>query len=79
MQSHAGISSSVTHALVLTQEQVAQLLQVSPRTLEDWRLRGGGPPFVKASRRCVRYPRAALETWVQTRTVGSTTEADRLH
>jgi predicted DNA-binding transcriptional regulator AlpA len=79
MQSHAGISSSAAHALVLTQEQVAAMLQVSPRTLEDWRLRGGGPPFVKASRRCVRYPRAQLEAWIDSRTVGSTTEADRLH
>ncbi len=43
----------------LTTAQAAQFLSVSPRTLEDWRLRGGGPPFRKYGR-LVRYLRGDL-------------------
>ncbi|MDP3383075.1 MAG: helix-turn-helix domain-containing protein [Phenylobacterium sp.] len=39
--------------------EAAAFLGVSPRTLEDWRLRGGGPRFRKM-RRAVRYHPADL-------------------
>lgn len=44
---------------LLTTSQAATFLGVSPRTLEDWRLRGGGPQFRKL-RRLVRYHPADL-------------------
>lgn len=37
----------------LTTRQAAEVLGVSPRTLEDWRLRGGGPVYRKVGRRLV--------------------------
>ena len=40
-----------------------------PRTLEARRSRGDGPPFVRLSRRSVRYRQSDLERWVTERTV----------
>ncbi|MDP2259954.1 MAG: helix-turn-helix domain-containing protein [Caulobacter sp.] len=42
-------------AALLTTRDAAEFLGVSPRTLEDWRLRGGGPLFCKVGARLVRY------------------------
>jgi hypothetical protein len=42
---------------LLNQRQAASLIGVSERTLECWRCRGGGPPFVKISRRALALPR----------------------
>ena len=50
--------------LYLSEVRVAELFGVSPRTLQQWRLRGGGPPFVQISSRCVRYPRHGLDLWM---------------
>jgi hypothetical protein len=38
----------------LTQDEVADRLQISPRTLESWRVSGLGPAFLKVGTR-VRY------------------------
>ncbi|MBL9096234.1 MAG: hypothetical protein JNK07_04850 [Alphaproteobacteria bacterium] len=40
------------------------MLNVSPRVLEAWRCRGGGPTFVKISARCVRYRRDDVERFI---------------
>ncbi len=61
---------------LLDTKTTANKLGVSPQTLEGWRVRGGGPPFVKVSHRCVRYRDRDLEQWVDDRVVTSTTEAD---
>lgn len=42
---------------LLDQKQATQLLGLSPRTLEAWRLTGGGPIYIKVGRR-VRYRRS---------------------
>lgn len=57
---------------LMNQEQAAALLGLSPRTLEQWRLKGGGPAFVRMSHRCVRYRREALDAWLMAREVTST-------
>jgi hypothetical protein len=44
---------------------------VSVRTLQRWRLEGGGPLFVKVGR-LVRYPRSDLDAWMATRIYTST-------
>lgn len=51
----------------LTEMEVANLLSVSPRTLQQWRSRGEGPPFLKLGHRSVRYDEAAVEAWVESR------------
>jgi hypothetical protein len=43
----------------------AQLLGVSRRALDCWRLTGRGPAFVRISSRCVRYRRCDLADWVR--------------
>lgn len=52
---------------LMTPEQVAELLQVHPGTLENWRFRGEGPPFFKLGskrRSPVRYRRKDVEDWI---------------
>lgn len=49
---------------LLTEQQAAALLHVSVKSLQGWRSRGGGPPFVKLGR-CVRYALSDLEVFVQ--------------
>jgi predicted DNA-binding transcriptional regulator AlpA len=51
-------------AQMLTTFEVAHFLRVSRWTLSDWRRNGTGPPFVKLSRRVLRYPRYAFERWM---------------
>lgn len=60
--------------LLLTPEQTAERLGIAPRTMANWRVVGAGPPFVRVGSR-VRYTIADLETWVQTRTVGHTSQS----
>ncbi|MGN6199921.1 helix-turn-helix domain-containing protein [Humibacter sp.] len=48
----------------LTSRQVAELLRVPLRTVEDWRLTRTGPPWLKLGRH-VRYEQAALLAWVR--------------
>ena len=52
----------------------AKALGVRPRTLEDWRRRGGGPPYVRLSATRVRYHLDSLEAWLQSRTATCTAE-----
>lgn len=50
---------------LLTTAQAAAYLGLSPRTLEEWRLRGGGPVFRKLGRRTVRYAHSDLADFIQ--------------
>jgi DNA-binding transcriptional MerR regulator len=51
--------------LLLTCE-AAELLRISPRTLEKWRSIGGGPVFVKLGRRAL-YKFSDLEAFQEAR------------
>lgn len=53
-------------------KQAAAFLNVSPRTLEDWRWRGGGPLFRKLGQRLVRYSRDDLAAFVARSTCENT-------
>ena len=53
---------------LLTQREAAELLRLSERSLERYRLTGTGPRFVKAGH-CIRYREADLEAWVASRIV----------
>ncbi|TQM65344.1 helix-turn-helix domain-containing protein [Klugiella xanthotipulae] len=52
-----------------TQAEVAELLRVPVRTVEDWRQTRVGPPYVKLGRH-VRYDRDELFTWIKGRRHG---------
>jgi len=60
-----------TQVSFLNETQAAELLGVSVRTLQAWRVRGGGPVFVKLGR-SVRYRPDDLESWISSRRVAST-------
>ncbi|MBB4264290.1 MULTISPECIES: AlpA family transcriptional regulator [unclassified Bradyrhizobium] len=62
------MSNSSSLAL-LTEEQAADFLSLSVRTLQAWRLRGAGPKFVRAGR-AVRYQQSELIAWIASNTVG---------
>ena len=47
----------------LTTKEAAAYLGVSPRTLEKYRVTGGGPPFHKVFTRVV-YDAADLDEWL---------------
>ena len=49
---------------LLDEKQAAALLKLSVKCLQGWRVRGGGPPFVKLGR-AVRYEVPALEAFIQ--------------
>ena len=57
---------------LLDQAQVADILGVSPRTLEDWRCCGTGPAFLKLSYRVVRYEHGAVEAFMKEARHGQT-------
>jgi len=58
---------------LLNEAQTSLLLCLSVRTLQGWRLRGGGPVYVKTGR-SVRYRRRDLIDWIEAQTVHSTSQ-----
>lgn len=56
---------------LLTERQAAAVLGLSHRTLQAWRVRGGGPQYAKIGSN-VRYRRADLDAWVAGRVREST-------
>jgi len=58
----------------LTEKQAAAKLNLSPKGLQAWRLRGGGPDYIRISCRCIRYAESTLDNWMQARRVSSTSE-----
>ena len=60
--------------ILLTEKEAAEALGFTPRFLQERRLRGGGPQFVRVSARAVRYRPEDLQTWAAERVRGSTSE-----
>lgn len=63
--------------MLLTQAETAELLRLSERTLERWRVVGSGPVFCKLGKR-VLYRRDDLEKWIASHLCASTSEASCL-
>jgi predicted DNA-binding transcriptional regulator AlpA len=61
----------------LTQKQLAQLWNMSERTLERWRVEGRGPPFVCLGPRRRGYRLSDIEAWASSHTFASTAAAKR--
>ncbi len=59
------MKSSAHQPLLLTETEVARILGFSVRTLQKWRVRGEGPPFMKVSARAIRYRRSDIKAWVE--------------
>jgi len=60
---------------LINENDAAQFLGYSVRALQNWRVRGGGPPFVKVSGRSIRYRRRDLIAWAEARLCAHTSEA----
>ena len=43
----------------------AEFLRVSPRSMETWRWKGGGPPYVVLGRKAIRYLKSDLLAWAE--------------
>lgn len=52
---------------------ISKALVCEEKTLQAWRSRGGGPPFVKIGR-LVRYRGCDVKKWITSRTIRSTSE-----
>ena len=70
----AMLDASSGEALMTTQ-QAAAFLGLSPRTLEGYRRKGDGPSFVAISRNLVRYRPADLRAWLEGRVAPHTAKA----
>ena len=60
---------------LLRQAEVAKILNLSPRTLEAWRHRGGGPRYLRLTARVIRYRRLDVNQFMEERV--RTNTADR--
>lgn len=50
---------------LINEHEAARLLGYTVRALQNWRVRGGGPAFIKVSSRSVRYCRRDLIAWIE--------------
>jgi excisionase family DNA binding protein len=57
-------SETLTRSPILNPVQVADLLQVPVRTLEEWRHKKTGPPYRKVGRH-VRYQYSKVMEWFE--------------
>ncbi len=61
---------------LLTEAQAAVYLGgLTPKALQAWRVRGGGPTFLKVGR-LIRYRQADLDGWLESRVRHSTSEKE---
>jgi hypothetical protein len=59
---------------LLNEHEAAAHLGYTIRALQNWRLRGGGPLFVKVSDRSIRYRKRDLTTWIEEKLRSSTSD-----
>lgn len=62
------------HPILYDERQAAAALGMTPRTMQEWRRTGEGPPFVRISSRCIRYRPNDLVTWAADRLRTSTND-----
>lgn len=55
----------------LTESQAARYLAIAPRTLWALRQSGDGPAFVRIGERCIRYPKAMLDRYLEEKATAS--------
>jgi phage terminase Nu1 subunit (DNA packaging protein) len=59
---------------LLTQQDLAEVLGVSIRTIETWRRDGSGPSYFRLNGRLVRYRLGTVLEWASERSFSSTAE-----
>lgn len=71
----AGVQSLEYLNGLITETQAAELLGYTIRALQNWRVRGGGPKFVKVSAKSIRYRRRDLFDWIEARIQSNTSQS----
>lgn len=59
---------------LINEQEAASFLGYTVRALQNWRVRGGGPLFIKVSARSIRYRRRDLIAWIDSLACRSTSE-----
>ena len=60
---------------LITERDAADFLGYTMRALQNWRVRGGGPVYVKVSNRSIRYRRRDLQAWIESKLAEHTSSA----
>lgn len=60
-----------------TEKEEAARLNLSARTLQQWRVQGVGPAFIKLGR-AVRYDPAVVDAWLATRARSNTSQPTQM-
>lgn len=59
---------------LINERVAADFLGYTVRALQNWRVRGGGPNFIKVSSRSIRYRRRDLIAWAESLLVANTSQ-----
>ena len=59
---------------LINETAAAEFLNLSVRSLQGYRYKGGGPRFVRISSRCVKYRRIDGREWAEARLRSSTSD-----
>ncbi len=62
------------HSLI-PETEAAEFLNMTSRSMQAMRQRGGGPRFIRISSRCIRYRRTDLRAWADARMCSSTSDS----
>jgi len=65
----------INRSKLLTEKEAANLICYSQRALQNWRVRGGGPKYVKVSARSVRYQLGDVLDWIEERKQSHTSQS----
>jgi len=55
---------------LLSERDLARIMQVSPITVRRWRALRTGPEFVRCTRRVIRYEQESVNRWLMARKSG---------
>jgi predicted DNA-binding transcriptional regulator AlpA len=53
---------------LVCEKEAANVLSLSPRTLQGWRVRGGGPKYIKFGTKAIRYSLSELLKFIERQT-----------
>ena len=59
---------------LITEKDAAAFLNLTDRTMQAYRQKGGGPKYIHLSSRCLRYRRIDLHNWAEARVRTSTSD-----
>lgn len=59
---------------LINEAEAAKFLNLTARTIQGYRYKGGGPRYVRISSRCVKYRRIDCREWAEARMRTSTSD-----